>query len=376
VRRAVSVRPPPRPPSRAAALRRVCDRRHAGASAMECTAVRRSEAAATCAMARRSPSKASARGSAWKLPPATNRPEAMSTTGFSLRAASSSSSSTRTRSTASRSAPCNCGALRKAMGSCTLTSRDGSCNALPARASRIAAAESTCPRPPRASAPSVPPSTTPSPITAAATSASTVRSAAPTEPRDGMNGTTSAFRMSVYACASTGRTPAPPRVKPISRAATTARASRSGSGSPTPPRWFAMVRRWKAATSSGSMAVSRPAPKRRFSPYTASPESIARSTTARAAARTARASAVSSTTAPSATATTSSGRGARSPIRTGSAAACCRVLQPGAGQAPVATGRAGSFDQAENDPGYSAGVGSPAASIARTVCAAVTPDPQ
>lgn len=47
----------------------------------------------------------------------------------------------------------------------------------------------------------------------------------------------------------------------------------------------------------------------------------------------------------------------------------------GHGAAPVAAGRAGSFDQADQEPGYSA-AGTPIAASAATWCAAVTPEPQ
>jgi hypothetical protein len=39
-------------------------------------------------------------------------------------------------------------------------------------------------------------------------------------------------------------------------------------------------------------------------------------------------------------------------------------------------GRAGSVIQFDHEPTYSAGVGKPASVIAKTVCAALTPEPQ
>ena len=45
------------------------------------------------------------------------------------------------------------------------------------------------------------------------------------------------------------------------------------------------------------------------------------------------------------------------------------------GSAPVATGRSGSSDQADQEPGYSA-ASKPAIRSAATACAAVTPEPQ
>ena len=141
--------------------------------------------------------------------------------------------------------------------------------------------------------------TCPQPSSGRARCASGARSPlAPTDPRLGTSGSTSARRRESSASMTFGRTPEWPRARVFARNSSIPRTASSSSGSPSPDAWLRISRRWSSTIRSPAMRTPARSPNPVFTPYTASPVSRTRRTAEHPASTRARAPAASAHGAP------------------------------------------------------------------------------